>query len=119
MTWVWGIFVLATADRPAAVKWYEDNLGFRLSDHIFWDDIQATFLHCNPRHHSLAFMNPVAGMAPGDLGHFMFESLSLNDLGRAYDIVHEHKVPLGLDAGTTHQRPDAVFLYLFPLRLVD
>ncbi len=107
-----GHIVLATADRPASVKWYEDNLGFRLSDHIFWDDIQATFLHCNPRHHSLAFMNPVGGMKPGDLGHFMFESLSLNDLGRAYDIVHEHKVPLALTLGR-HSNDHMMSFYIY------
>ena len=107
-----GHIVLATADRPASVKWYEDNLGFRLSDHIFWDDIQATFLHCNPRHHSLAFMNPVGPMKPGDLGHFMFESLSLNDVGRAYDIVNEHKVPLALTLGR-HSNDHMMSFYIY------
>ena len=107
-----GHIVLATADRPASVKWYEDNLGFRLSDHIFWDDIQATFLHCNPRHHSVAFMNPVGPMKPGDLGHFMFESLSLNDVGRAYDIVHERKVPLALTLGR-HTNDHMMSFYIY------
>lgn len=107
-----GHIVLATADRPASVKWYEDNLGFRLSDHIFWDDIQATFLHCNPRHHSLAFMNPVGPMKPGDLGHFMFESLSINDVGRAYDIVNEHKVPLALTLGR-HTNDHMMSFYIY------
>ena len=107
-----GHIVLATADRLASVRWYEDNLGFRLSDHIFWDDIQATFLHCNPRHHSLAFMNPVGGMKPGDLGHFMFESLSLNDVGRAYDIVNENKVPLALTLGR-HTNDNMMSFYIY------
>ncbi len=107
-----GHLVLATADRMASVKWYEDHLGFRLSDHIFWDDIQATFLHCNPRHHSLAFMNPVGGMKPGELGHFMFESLSLNDVGRAYDIVHEHNVPLALTLGR-HSNDHMMSFYIY------
>ena len=107
-----GHIVLATADRPASVKWYEDNLGFRLSDHIFWDDIQATFLHCNPRHHSLAFMNPVGPMKPGDLGHFMFESLSLNDVGRAYDIVNENNVPLALTLGR-HTNDHMMSFYIY------
>ena len=107
-----GHIVLATADRPASVKWYEDNLGFRLSDHIFWDDIQATFLHCNPRHHSLAFMNPVGPMQPGDLGHFMFESLSINDVGRAYDIVNEKNVPLALTLGRhTNDHMTSFYIY--------
>ena len=107
-----GHIVLATADRPASVKWYEDNLGFRLSDHIFWDDIQATFLHCNPRHHSLAFMNPVGPMQPGDLGHFMFESLSINDVGRAYDIVNEKNVPLALTLGR-HTNDHMMSFYIY------
>lgn len=107
-----GHLVLATADRLAAVRWYEEHLGFRLSDHIFWDDIQATFLHCNPRHHSLAFMNAVGGMKPGDLGHFMFESRSLNDVGRAYDIVNANKVPLALTLGRhTNDHMTSFYVY--------
>ena len=94
-----GHIVLACSDREATVKWYQEKLGFALSDHIFWDGIEATFLHCNPRHHSLALSNTVEGLNGGDLGHFMFELNSLDDVGQAYDLVNQQNYPLALTLG--------------------
>lgn len=94
-----GHVVLACSDREATVRWYRERLGFRLTDHIYWDGIEATFLHCNPRHHSLALTNAVEGLNGGDLGHFMFETNCMNDLGRAYDRVHAANYPLALTLG--------------------
>ena len=56
-----GHIVLVSSDREKTTKWYRDKLGFLLSDYIFWDGIEASFLHCNPRHHSLALTNPIPG----------------------------------------------------------
>ena len=61
-------------------------LGLRLSDHIHWDGIEATFMHCNPRHHSLAITNTFGPLEKGDLLHFMLEANSPDDVGRAYDV---------------------------------
>lgn len=94
-----GHVVLASADRDAAVKWYQERLGFRLTDNIYWDGIEATFLHCNPRHHSVALTNAIEGLKGGDLGHFMLETMSLDDVGQAYDLVHETGYPLALTLG--------------------
>ena len=107
-----GHIVLASADPEATSAWYRDVLGFKLSDYIFWDEIEATFLHCNPRHHSLALMNAGGPMQPGDLGHFMFESTSLNDVGRAYDLVKERQVPLALTLGRhTNDHMTSFYVY--------
>ena len=66
--------VLASGNRGASVEWYRDVFGFSVSDHVFWDGVEASFLRCDPHHHSLALTNPVGDMHGGDLGHFMFES---------------------------------------------
>lgn len=86
-------------DVRKSVRFYEENFGFRLSDYIRWDEADATFLHCNPRHHSLALMNECFGMKSGVLHHIMIEVMDLNDVGRAYDIVQERGVPLVMKLG--------------------
>jgi extradiol dioxygenase len=56
-----------------------DTLGFRVSD-TFGDII--AFLHCNPRHHSIAL---VRTDEPG-LRHIMLETTSLDDVGSTIDV---------------------------------
>jgi 2,3-dihydroxybiphenyl 1,2-dioxygenase len=94
-----GHVVLICKDCPAAAKFYQEILGFRLSDYIVWDEADATFLHCNPRHHSLAIMNECYGMKGGDIQHIMLEANSLDDVGRAYDLVQQRNIPLFLSLG--------------------
>ncbi|WP_373085368.1 VOC family protein, partial [Sneathiella sp.] len=92
--------VLASSDRETSVKWYCDVLGFNLTDQIFWGDgIEASFLRCNPRHHSLALSNLVGDMRGGELGHFMLETTSLDEVGRAHDAARREKVPLAFTFG--------------------
>lgn len=63
---------------------YEEALGFRLSDHIdFPNGKTGTFLHCNPRHHSMAY----ASFGEPRVGHIMFETEDVDAVGRAYDRV--------------------------------
>ena len=67
---------------------YRDALGFRLSDHIG----PATFYHCNPRHHSFAFV-PTGGDDRKRLqgvGHIMLETTDIDGVGRAIDAMYEH-----------------------------
>lgn len=107
-----GHVVLATEDPDETVKWYREMLGFKLSDYIFWDGIEATFLHCNPRHHSLAFTNPVGPLAPGDLNHIMLEAKSIDDVGRGYDIVQQNEVPIAMTLGRhTNDRTTSFYIY--------
>jgi biphenyl-2,3-diol 1,2-dioxygenase len=107
-----GHVVLACADREAGVRWYCERLGFRLTDHIYWDGIEATFLHCNARHHSLALTNAVEGLKGGDLGHFMLETASLDDVGRAYDLVRGTGCPLALTLGR-HTNDHMISFYVY------
>lgn len=94
-----GHTVFACADHYKSAEFYIKELGFRISDYIAWDNADAIFMHCNPRHHSLALMNPVFGMKAGDLNHFMIETNSMDDVGRAYDMVLERKIPVILTLG--------------------
>ncbi|MDA0823530.1 MAG: VOC family protein [Proteobacteria bacterium] len=94
-----GHVVLVAEDPEETVKWYREMLGFKLSDYIFWDGIEATFLHCNPRHHSVAFVNAMGPFKAGDLNHIMLEAQSLDDIGRGYDTALENKVPLAMTLG--------------------
>jgi len=94
-----GHVVFACKDHNRSAAFFMKELGFRLSDYIAWEDADAVFLHCNPRHHSLALMNAVFGMKAGDLSHFMIETNSLDDVGRAYDMVRARNIPLVLSFG--------------------
>lgn len=90
---------IACRNYPEMVRFYTEELGFLISDYIRWDGADATFFHCNPRHHSLGFMNEVFGMVGGQLHHIMIQVRDLNDVGRAYDIVKEKGIPLELSLG--------------------
>lgn len=75
---------------------YFNLLGFSLSDHIEAGpngEVDLTFLHCNPRHHSYAFATlPNVGPA---IGHLMFEAADLDIVGRAWDkVVEEGAAPI-------------------------
>ncbi|HLY55792.1 MAG TPA: VOC family protein, partial [Stellaceae bacterium] len=94
-----GHVVFSATDPHAAVDFYCEALGFKISDYIIWDENDATFLHCNPRHHSLAIMNEVGGLKNGDLNHVMIEAKTFDDVGYAFDIVRDRGVPLFLDMG--------------------
>ncbi len=94
-----GHVVLVSKDAEQSARFYQDVLGFSVTDYIVWDELDATFLHCNPRHHSLALMNECYGMKSGELNHFMLETLALDDVGRAYDIVRNRGLPLVLSLG--------------------
>ena len=94
-----GHILMASADPAATVQWYQDKLGFKVSDYIHWDEAKATFLHCNPRHHSLAIMNPCFGTGAGELNHLMLQARSIDDVGRGYDEVQRLGIPLALTLG--------------------
>ncbi len=79
------VFLFVT-DLNATKRFYLETLGFRLSDTILFHGRKVHFLHINPRHHSLAFVEN-RDLAPA-LGHFMLEVDNLDDVGRALDVVN-------------------------------
>jgi 3,4-dihydroxy-9,10-secoandrosta-1,3,5(10)-triene-9,17-dione 4,5-dioxygenase len=76
------------SDAPAKiVEFYTERLGFRLSDTIDLGVAEGTFMHCNPRHHSVAVAS-IPGLPVG-LGHLMLEVGSLEAVGLALDLATE------------------------------
>lgn len=98
-----GHAVIGVADLDANLQFYTEILGFRVSD-LFKD--KMAFLHCNPRHHSLAL---VQSDAPG-LRHIMLEVRSLDDVGVTLDLAMQRGV-LTRHLGR-HTNDEAVSFYL-------
>jgi len=81
-----GHVVLPVPDAADAWHFYVELLGFRLSDTVSMGRREPMFLHCNPRHHTVAF---VAVPDPPQLDHFMVEASSLETVGMALDVANE------------------------------
>ncbi|GCD97776.1 VOC family protein [Embleya hyalina] len=90
-------FLLAE-DVARAAAFYTEHLGFKLSDTIAFGPQPAHFLHCNPRHHSIAFA-ALPGAPASGLGHLMLEVTTLEAVGRALDAVQEQEMPIPLSIG--------------------
>lgn len=89
------LFVNVT-DPAGSADWYQRVLGFRLSDTIAFGPENGIFLHCNPRHHSIAFARIPE---PPGLGHLMLEVDSLRAVGRAMDVVRNSPEPMVMAIG--------------------
>jgi 2,3-dihydroxybiphenyl 1,2-dioxygenase len=107
-----GHVVLSTRDMSAARRFYQDLLGFRLSDIIrmqpspqFGFDME--FFHCNPRHHTLALM-PVA--LPKRLHHFMVQVPTLDAVGFALERATAAGAPITASLGR-HTNDQMVSFY--------
>lgn len=94
-----GHVLLVSRDVRAAARFYQEVMGFALTDTIVWDEAEAIFLHCNARHHSIALSNECFGLKGGDLQHLMLEVNEIADVGRAYDVARRRKLPFMLDLG--------------------
>jgi 2,3-dihydroxybiphenyl 1,2-dioxygenase len=108
-----GHFVLQVPRLDASVRFYRDLLGFRVSD---FTDVQTpagtlrlAFLHCNTRHHSIAFIE--APGAPKRLHHIMLEGNSLADVGTGRDLCLAQGVPIVVDLGC-HMNDRMVSFYM-------
>jgi len=110
-----GHVVVGTEKVGATVELYRRVLGFRRRNtmRLAMPDPDGTphsvlhFLGCNPRHHTLGV---VAMPFPGNLVHFMLEAAELDDVGRAYDRVHDTKTPIAMTLGR-HSNDHMVSFY--------
>lgn len=87
--------VVMTGDRiDPVVDFYRNVLGFGLSDY-YDHPFPARFMHCNPRHHSLAFVET------GKVGmhHLMMELYSFDDIGQGYDLAQLEEGRVGVTLG--------------------
>jgi len=76
-----GHAVLTVENIDAAMPFYVDLLGFRLSDYM-QKPFRAYFFHINGRHHSLALIET----GRNGMHHLMVELFSLDDVGQSYDV---------------------------------
>ncbi len=94
-----GHLVLTAPDPAATRAFYTEVMGMRVSDHIrttfFGHDVDLTFLHANPRHHSLAFGGPQRKR----IEHFLLEVADIDEVGKAYDRTIRAGHPIHLTMG--------------------
>jgi 2,3-dihydroxybiphenyl 1,2-dioxygenase len=77
-----GHTLLTVPDINAALAFYRDLLGFRISDYML-TPVTAYFMHVNARHHSVALVAaPVRSMH-----HLMVEYYLLDDVGQGFDLL--------------------------------
>jgi 3,4-dihydroxy-9,10-secoandrosta-1,3,5(10)-triene-9,17-dione 4,5-dioxygenase len=108
-----GHVVYFVGDYAGARDFYTRVMGFRTSDYIIWDggEKDATFYHCNPRHHSLAIMPPFGDIAPGTFNHLMLQGRSINDVGLAWDRVRARGIPVMMELGKhTNDQTESFYL---------
>ncbi|GAB7004753.1 VOC family protein [Nocardioides sp. AN3] len=87
-----GHVVVTCRNVDESIAFYRQVLGFKVSDHIVpIPGMLLTFLHTNPRHHSLA-VAPIHGEGPGGINHFMVELENLDVVGRALDKVQQRGI---------------------------
>ncbi|MBS0411504.1 MAG: VOC family protein [Proteobacteria bacterium] len=96
-----GHIVLSTRDMAASRGFYEDLLGFRLSDIISMRmgpqfSMEMAFFHCNPRHHTLALM---PAPLPKRLHHFMIQVPTLDAVGFALERAEAAGAPITASLG--------------------
>jgi catechol 2,3-dioxygenase-like lactoylglutathione lyase family enzyme len=98
--------VLHTPEPAKLVKFYEDVLGFRLSD---WIGTFMAFLRCNPVHHRLAILP-----GPPALNHVAFDVSSVDELMRGLARMHEKGVTLSWGPGRHTAGNNTFTYYLTP-----
>lgn len=81
-----GHVVFYASDVQKASDFYVNVLGFGVSDYAVIPGFGtlASFLHCNGRHHSLAFFGMPG--APRRMQHLMLQTNTIDDVGATYDI---------------------------------
>jgi 2,3-dihydroxybiphenyl 1,2-dioxygenase len=76
------------------MEFYRGILGFRLTDY-YDHPFVARFLHLNPRHHSLAFIQT----GKNAVHHIMMEVFSFDDVGQGYDLALGEKDRISVTLG--------------------
>jgi biphenyl-2,3-diol 1,2-dioxygenase len=92
-----GHIVVRVDDSAKSLHFYRDLLGMRISDfidirsHRSGQSLSLTFMHCNPRHHSIAF-----GAIPAKkrLMHFMLQTRHVDDVGSTYYLCQDRGIEI-------------------------
>ncbi len=106
-----GHIVISVQDRQETLNFYQDLLGLRISDwvHPQGDSSRTlTFMHCNSRHHSLAFWDVET---PKRLHHFLVEVERLDDVGATHDLCQGKNIPIVISLGR-HTNDEMLSFYV-------
>ena len=101
-----GHVVLNVANYEDAHRFWVDQLGFEISDHV---PGKIAFLRCwpNPLHHSLALLTGESD----SLNHFNFMVSDIDDIGMAMNRMKKADVPIVFGPGR-HLPSGSIFLYM-------
>ena len=89
-----GHVVLRVKNLQPMIRFYQDTLGFKLSDFALTPFV-AYFFHTNPRHHSIALIKSDRDA----IHHLMVEMCSLDDVGQTYDLALAEPGRIGTTLG--------------------
>jgi 2,3-dihydroxybiphenyl 1,2-dioxygenase len=103
-----GHIVLNTPRFDEMARFYQETLGFKLSD-FHMHPFPARFLHVNARHHSIAL---IGSDGPAKIHHVMCEYLHFDDVGRAYDLVLEQPDKIAVTLGR-HLNDHVISFYAY------
>lgn len=104
-----GHVVVSFPDWPAAVKFFQEVMNFKVSDYV---DGFIAFMRCfpNPFHHSFGVGNAkLRGDKPG-LHHVNFMVTDMDDIGRALNRLPASDVPIVFGPGR-HPPSGSIFYY--------
>lgn len=109
-----GHIVVGINDLEESIHFYRDALGMKISDYVQVERSPGmvtnfAFLHCNPRHHSIAFGKPAA--PPGRFNHIMLQLEELDDVGSTYDLCEREGIE-GLSRLGRHPNDRMVSFYI-------
>ena len=114
-----GHLVLPAIEHAATSNFYQDIMGFGLSDDLTlpppmaeMPEMNIHFLHAgNPRHHSLGLFN---GPAPSGVVHLMAEYTTLDQVGACLDRVNQAELPITATLGRHANDQMVSFYFLAP-----
>ena len=91
-----------STDHKGDEKFMREALFAQLSDYIYQplpdgSTMHASFLHTNPRHHSVAFAEGLGGASK--LNHFQIEMNTIVDVGMTYERMQAAGVAIGVTLG--------------------
>lgn len=99
------VFIVGTAESYAASRRFAiDGLGLKLTDFLRMPigggaEMNVSFFHCNPRHHSLAIGFIPMPVVPQRLHHINFEVTRVAAVGMAYERALQAGTPLANTLG--------------------
>ena len=103
-----GHLVLQTCNFGEMEEFYLQTIGMRLTDYTDGSPFRASFMHVNPRHHSLAL---IEFDQPG-IHHIMVEYHYIDDVGRLYDMALKDPESIAVTLGR-HANDHVLSFYTF------